>query len=78
MAEQRPFEEATAEQGLVRRALRHLDAGVRGAVVVVHRITRGQVLLRVAHGDERQGQRAVTACRLGTRAGLGREAGTTA
>ena len=69
IALQGPLRDATTEQGLFRGALSHLDVGVDRAVVVVQWIAGGVMLLRVANGDDRGGQRHVPApgVRLGTR-----------
>jgi hypothetical protein len=75
---QRPFHDAAAEQRLLRRTLRDLHVGIDRVVVVVQRIARGQMLLRVAHGNEGQGQGHVVRRRFWPRGRVGREAGATA
>lgn len=75
MAVQHPFHHPPAKQGLLRRTLCDLYIGVQGAVVVVQRITGGQMLLSIAQGDEGHGQGPVVAAGLGAGARLRREAG---
>jgi hypothetical protein len=59
VALQRPLEHAAPEQRHLGWPLGHLDIGVDRTVVVMQRMAGGQVLLRVAHGDEGRGQRQV-------------------